>query len=125
MDDFIVNNENVAKGKVQDFVLRQALANDELPEFLNLDLEWDPKKKLESRVYSPAKMQERGHNVDSPFRNHTGLYDGTGYGGSSSSASRPATAVVELTTPMTTPGADIPGCYPNDEAERPKVEEKL
>jgi hypothetical protein len=122
MDDFIAKNKNVATGKIQDLVLRQALANGELPEFLNLDLEWDTKKKLESRVYNPASMRERrGHDVDSPFRNHTGLYDGTGYGGSSSSASRPATAIAE----MATPGADIPGCYPSEEAESTKVEEKL
>ena len=81
----------------------------------------NPDSPLSESVKEEAKLYCVSNDVDSPFRNHDGLYDGTGYGRSSASASRPATAVAE----MVTPGADIPGCYHNGEAEGSKVEEKL
>jgi hypothetical protein len=123
LGDFVAKNEDIAKDKIQDLLLKEVLATGQLPEFLDVDLEWDQKKEVKSRVIKRAKTRvHKDHDADSPFRKHTGLYDGTGYGrGSSASASRPATTAAETVTPCT----DVPGSFPSDEVESSKIERKL
>jgi hypothetical protein len=123
LGDFVAKNEDIAKDKIQDLILKGVVATSQFPESLDVELEWDQKKEVKSRVIKRAKMRiHEDHDVDSPFRKHTGLYDGTGYGrGSSASASRPATAAAETVAPCT----GVPGSFPSDEVEISKIEGKL
>jgi hypothetical protein len=69
--------------------LEEALEAAAVPFYLDIDLEWDPTKRMTSRLLESDKIQDRR----STWGRHFELYDGTGYGRASDvSASRPATS---------------------------------
>lgn len=94
----------------------EAFTAGKLPAYLDITLDEDNAKNVQSLIHSPTKIRER----DSTWGQHIGLYDGSGYGARSSS--RPVTGVTETTD---VPCARIPGAFTDDENEFPTIIRRL
>ncbi|KAI4711728.1 hypothetical protein J4E89_003170 [Alternaria sp. Ai002NY15] len=93
---------------VSDSELNEAFATGKLPAYLDVDPSW--------HVAEEVKMGKR----DSSWGEHTGLYDGSGYG--SRSSSRPVTGVTETAD---VPRTRIPGAFVDHENEAPMIIRRL
>jgi hypothetical protein len=99
-----------------DSALDEVFATGKFPAYLDIDPNWDVAKDSQSINHSPTEMQKR----DSTWGQHTGLYDGTGYGARSSS--RPVTGVTETAD---VPCTRIPGAFTDHENEAPMIIRRL
>ncbi|KAI4632867.1 hypothetical protein J4E80_000226 [Alternaria sp. BMP 0032] len=93
---------------VSDSELDEAFATGKLPAYLDVDPSW--------HLAEEVKTGKR----DSSWGEHTGLYDGSGYG--SSSSSRPVTGVTEMAD---VPRTRIPGAFVDHENEAPMIIRRL
>jgi len=99
---------NVGFTSMSDSELDEAFATGKLPANLDVDPSW--------HVAEEVNMGKR----DSSWGEHTGLYDGSGYG--SSSSSRPVTGVTETAD---VPRTRIPGAFVDHENEAPMIIRRL
>ncbi|KAI4922773.1 hypothetical protein J4E90_001207 [Alternaria incomplexa] len=99
---------NVGLTSMSDSELDEAFATGKLPANLDVDPSW--------QVVEEVNMGKR----DSSWGEHTGLYDGSGYG--SSSSSRPVTGVTETAD---VPHTRIPGAFVDHENEAPMIIRRL
>ncbi|KAI4643621.1 hypothetical protein J4E93_006632 [Alternaria ventricosa] len=93
---------------VSDNELDEAFATGKLPAYLDVDPSW--------LIAEEVKMGKR----DSSWGEHTGLYDGSGYG--SRASSRPVTGVTETAG---VPRTRIPGAFVDHENEAPMIIRRL
>ncbi|KAI4943936.1 hypothetical protein J4E91_009083 [Alternaria rosae] len=99
---------NTGLTSISDSKLDEAFATGKLSAYLDVDPSW--------HVAKEAKMEKR----DSSWGEHTGLYDGSGYG--SRSSSRPVTGVTETADVTRT---RIPGAFVDHENEAPVIIRRL
>ncbi|KAI4705140.1 hypothetical protein J4E81_000019 [Alternaria sp. BMP 2799] len=99
---------NAGLTSMSDNELDEAIATGRIPAYLDVDPSW--------HVAEEVKMGKR----DSSWGEHTGLYDGSGYG--SSSSSRPVTGVTETAD---VPRTRIPGAFVDHENEAPMIIRRL
>jgi hypothetical protein len=95
----------------------EAFAAGKLPAYLDVDPDWDVAKDSQSHLHSPTTTTRKR---DSTWGQHTGLYDGTGYGAGSSS--RPVTGVTETAD---IPRTRIPETFIDHENEAPVIIRRL
>jgi len=93
---------------VSDSELDEAFATGKLPAYLDVDPSWHLAEEVKTEKH------------DSSWGEHTGLYDGSGYG--SRSSSRPVTGVTETAD---VPRTRIPGAFVDHENEAPMIIRRL
>ncbi|KAL1800434.1 hypothetical protein ACET3X_000776 [Alternaria dauci] len=101
---------------ISDDKIDEAFAAGKLPAYLDIALDEDNARIAQSHLHIPTKVEKR----DSTWGQHTGLYDGSGYGAGSSF--RCVTDVTEMTDVSPT---RIPGTSSDHEDEVPTIIRRL
>ncbi|KAG9192094.1 hypothetical protein G6011_10828 [Alternaria panax] len=101
---------------ISDDKINEAFAGGKLPAYLDIALDGDNAKNAQGRLYNPARTRKR----DNIWGQHTGLYDGSGYGAGSSL--RPVTGVTETAD---VPRIRISGAFSNHDNEAPTIMRRL
>ncbi|KAB2106147.1 hypothetical protein AG0111_0g5847 [Alternaria gaisen] len=101
---------------ISDDKLDKAIAAGKLPAYLDIALDESNAMVVQSHLHSLTEVGKH----DSTWGQHTGLYDGSGYGAGSSL--RPVTGVTEMADVSST---SIPGAFSDNENEAPTIIRRL
>ena len=101
---------------ISDDKLDKAFAAGKLPAYLDIALDEGNAMVVQSHLHSPTEVGKH----DSTWGQHTGLYDGSGYG--AGSCLQPMTGVTEMADMSST---SIPGAFSDHENEAPTIIRRL